>query len=520
MKHNLRKSFFMILIALLFFLGVTSRSFPILAQDAAPSPTPTQQELDLQEQKRLIELQRDIELAKKAIRDAQPQPASKPTPPAPSATPLAGDTTLDSVKLEAEMVGYAAMSEAADHISKEIKGRKSSASNIAIYDSQVVQDWRLYRALFPAFEGQVEDIKNQYKSLLCTDPTISADVRPAFLSSIYCTVPHRNVKTAVGGFDAAFEAGSTLLKSFIDLTALFRTDTKIQGVAFTIDESALVAEVFRALKNDYSPATINLYYPKVFPPRVKNSSDTVAVVGDLFIYKKEADAVIKTKNADKDTTVGLMADPSSKKAKLEDTLAQIKGLNSKLDALSAALQLERKPAVRKKINEEITNAKVELAKLGETESSLNVKINAQKAILAPLEAKIKQINSDVMRLTDLNDRFLAFVNDFVKVDASGINALALFIKAEDIEHAMADPESYWLEIKSVSSGGNNRTRKNLLTFFTGAKLDHSGGVIIEYALYENSGAVVYSDKLSIYEGYVEPKKIRGAKVFKFEDKVK
>jgi len=76
------------------------------------------------------------------------------------------------------------------------------------------------------------------------------------------------------------------------------------------------------------------------------------------------------------------------------------------------------------------------------------------------------------------------------------------------------------EIKSVSSGGNNRTRKNLLRFFTGAKLDHSGGVIIEYTLYENSGAVVYSDKLSIYEGYVEPKKIRGTKAFKFEDKVK
>lgn len=38
-------------------------------------------------------------------------------------------------------------------------------------------------------------------------------------------------------------------------------------------------------------------------------------------------------------------------------------------------------------------------------------------------------------------------------------------------------------------------------------MDHSGGVILEYTLYKRSGAVIYSDKLSYYEGYVEPKKI-------------
>ncbi|HMG75081.1 MAG TPA: hypothetical protein VK582_16380, partial [Pyrinomonadaceae bacterium] len=351
-------------------------------------------------------------------------------------------------------------------------------------------------------------------------PTITPDVRPAFLASIYCTVPNRDVMSVAGGFQAAFGAGSTLLKSFIDLAALFRSDTKIQGVTFTIDESAMVAEVFRALKNDYGAANISLYYPKVFPPRIKHASETVTVVGDLFIYKAEADSVIKKKNADKDATVALMADPSSKKAKLEETLAEVKALTNKLDGLQTALQQETNPALRKKIKAEIATVKVELAKLGETEASLNGKIDAVKLVLAPLEARVKQLNADVKRLTNLNERFLAFVTDFVKVDSSGLNALALFIKAEDIENAMEDPQSYWLEIKSVSSGGNNRTRKNLLRFFTGAKLDHSGGVIIEYTLYENSGAVVYSDKLSIYEGYVEPKKIRGTKAFKFEDKVK
>ena len=505
---NLKLGLTPLLLATLLLISVATVT-RVSAQ--TPTPSPSAEELRLQEEKRLLELQRDIEQAKKAIRDAQPQPA------APSATPLAGDTALENVKLEAEMVAYKAMSEAADRISKEVKSKKNNAVNIAIYDAQVVKDWRFYRALFPAFKGQIDDLKAQYKALLCQDASISAEVSAGFLGSTRCTDPNRDVMTAAGGFQAAFGAGATLLKSFVDLAALFRTDTKIQGMAFTLDESAFVAEVFRALKNDYG--TITLYYPEVFPPRVTDSSETVTIIGDLFIYKTEADSVIKKKNADKETTVTQMAVPAKKKAWLEEQKTQVKGLNAKLEALVEALKGEKNPTIRKKIRAEIARVKVALAEIGESEASLDIKIQAQEAILAPLEAKIKQINADVKKLTSLNERFLAFVNDFVKVDPNGINALALFIKSEDIQNAMADPESYWLEIKSVSAGGNNRVRKNLLRFFSGAKLDHSGGVIVEYTLYEKSGAVVYSDKISVYEGYVEPKRIRGTKVFEFKDKV-
>jgi hypothetical protein len=120
---------------------------------ASPTPTPSAEELMLQEEKRLTELRRDIELARKAIRDAQPVPEKPAAPPAPTATPLAGDTTLENVKLEPEMVSYKAMLEAAYVISEEIKKTRGGARNIAIYDAQVVKDWRFYQALFPAFEG-------------------------------------------------------------------------------------------------------------------------------------------------------------------------------------------------------------------------------------------------------------------------------------------------------------------------------------------------------------------------------
>lgn len=52
------------------------------ASGQTPTPTPGGEEIKLQEEKRGLELKKDIELAKKAIRDAQPQPAQ------PTATPL------------------------------------------------------------------------------------------------------------------------------------------------------------------------------------------------------------------------------------------------------------------------------------------------------------------------------------------------------------------------------------------------------------------------------------------------
>jgi hypothetical protein len=35
----------------------------------------------------------------------------------------------------------------------------------------------------------------------------------------------------------------------------------------------------------------------------------------------------------------------------------------------------------------------------------------------------------------------------------------------------------------------------------------SGGVILEYTIYDRTGAVMWSDKLTHYEGYKEPKRI-------------
>lgn len=139
------------------------------------------------------------------------------------------------------MVSYRAMSEAADIISREIRTRKAKARNIAIYDAQVVRDWRFYKALFPAFEGQVNDFSTRYRNELCRLREKYPNEK--FVSEDYfnnhCPGGVRTSAALTAGIQTAFAAGTNLLKSFVDLTALFRTETKIQGVSFTVEESAL-----------------------------------------------------------------------------------------------------------------------------------------------------------------------------------------------------------------------------------------------------------------------------------------
>ena len=63
-------------------------------------------------------------------------------------------------------------------------------------------------------------------------------------------------------------------------------------------------------------------------------------------------------------------------------------------------------------------------------------------------------------------------------------------------------------MEAVSAGGNNRTRKNLILYFTGAKIDHSGGAIISWKLYNPDGSIKYSGIDQQYDGYKSSKTIR------------
>ena len=538
--------------AVLFFLALLSPAL-VLAQDSTPSPSPaaspkTPEEVDLEQQIKLLTLKKQAEDLKKGIRDDQP---------APTATPLEGKTTVDdNVFLEVEMVSYNAMSEAAEKIGEEIHHRLGHAKVIAIYNAKDVASWRFYTSMYPAFKGQIKTLEHAYNGLNISLP------KSALTAS------------AIADAQTSLEAGASALKAFVDLIAIFRTDTEIKGKAVTIDESALVAELFRSLRNKYQ-GSATLYYPAVFPPQLVDQdgkfidSPTLTEIGKLFRLEAiaiEAIGNLTTLKEDLVKDKALTDEIDQNDQTIQDNNNELPKLNQKLKVLQRELRRTKPGTAKaarleeqiKALQEEIKNRTDENDKLRKrnvkarkerTDVEAEVTIIAAKVVVvlpSGASAKPAEIQVKIDDLKALNDKFDKFTAGFVTInETTGINPLTLFIRAENLEKALeeclpkpgqnksgqnksgqdqeeksqnADDKkvpcertSYWLEIKALKAGGNNRTRKNLIRYFSGAKVDHSGGVIVEYTLYDKTGAIAYSDKYSYYDGYVEPKKITGLK---------
>lgn len=93
------------------------------------------------------------------------------------------------------------------------------------------------------------------------------------------------------------------------------------------------------------------------------------------------------------------------------------------------------------------------------------------------------------------------------------SSLTTLLRAEAIYEAIcgtdtkcanpALPESpTLLWINTERAGGSYKTKKNILTLFTGPALFHSGGVVVTWALYDSSGRFLAGDTETGYSGYV------------------
>jgi predicted nucleic acid-binding Zn-ribbon protein len=499
------------LLAAVFFLSFILNATPISAQeDTSPPPAPatpkTPQEEELDREIRILKLKKERDELKKDIRNAQPTP---------SVTPLEGKTTLDDkVTIEAEIVSYKAMSDAMYRVGNEIHSYFPNAKTIAIYSESDVKDWRFYQAMFPAFKFQLEDINKEYADLL--SKRLSVTRQPGQTESATMTELF-----GIGMAQDALFAGSSLTKSFIDFISLFRTDTVISGVPVTIESTALVAEVFRALSDSYNNE-ITLYHPAVMSPRPDDSSPTLDLIKSSYLNKAKADKVINDfeqqskKIKEYGAKIeGLAADISKNEETIKDSQESVTENDQQIRRLRMRLNRARREADRRKIKEQIHALEADKVSLLEKKAELEKENSDKAAKKAVLEAELRHMEAlanaakDVVpKLKAVNERFEHFIDEFVKIDdKTGVNALALFVKSESLDKALEAKESYWLEIKAVKAGGNNRTRKNLVRYLSGSKVDHSGGVIIEYTLYNKNGAAVLADKYSRYQWYIEPKKI-------------
>lgn len=274
-KSGFKKSLLSFFI--LYSLFANSSQF-VLAQDSettTPSPSPTatpesEEMRKLKEQIELLKLEKEKTDLEKSINDSKF--------PKPTSTPLAGDTTLEGVKIESEMLAYRALANAADNVVKDIKesGGVDGFSKVAIFDEVTVKNLFSYSVTIQ----QLNIMRNQYDSIL--QPT-------NFRRNLLNNNKFIGILPGVAG---ALAAGQSVLGGFVDLMAFLRTDTKITGAQFTIEESAFASEVFRALKKE--GVTDNLFYPAQYSPKVSGVQEYVILskIEDLYATKTEVEKLV------------------------------------------------------------------------------------------------------------------------------------------------------------------------------------------------------------------------------------
>ena len=459
------------------------------AQDESDETKKLKDEVELLKlQKEKAELEKDLLAAKF---------------PMSSTKPLEGKTTVDdNAFLESEMLSYRSMATLAGRISDEINQRLPGMTSMAVYNERDIKLLLSYKAV----NDQIELMRAGYNEIIKPPPAAPEALTPT---------QGINVVTSVLG-------------SFVDLLALFRTDTEIKGKSFTIKEAALVAEVFRELRAKYSNRDCpSFYYPAAFPPDENPSKESriLTAIQDLFILKARAEEIISLEEIEKKVkalkaevaTLETALDAKQKElaAKENELKSHMKRFGSnprgkrgfEQDKLSFAVEQLRKE------EKEIEQA------LGEKRGELKKQVDAQKEQSAKINDGIDK-DQAILKLKALNSSFEKFVADLTKVDDSaGINALTAYIKAENLKDAMerrssgckapADTggEGYWLQLEVLRAGGNNKTRRNFFDIFTGNKLSHSGGTIIQYMVYDTKGSVKLSDTKTDYQDYVGAGKI-------------
>lgn len=505
------------------------------AQDnqPSPSPTPTEEERKYQERVKLLDLKiKEAEL-QKAISDAQPKPTT---------TPFEGSAKIDDkVSIETHLVTYKAMSTLSDGISKQIKKKIPNAQTIMIYSKQDIDDLKYYRTTFPIFKANVEAMQKNYvfltnyystkkKEIASTrtgrNPASDASAKSlALLKESAESNSFREFSdVAIAGAAAPILSAANFGKSFIDLLSIFRTDTELKGQEVSTDEQALIAETFRALRNTYK-REINLLNPGKFSPdmqpleckvkRMERTTDgkikvvetndfcsqTLQLISQLAKAKAAAEEILFDNSYNVSAEIeALTLKRQRAQKKLDDAEKLIEKLRDELDKAT-------KPAERKIIQKKIDRI------MSET-----VAVNEAERLTA--EAELRRVGEEKYYLDKLqahNQKVERFVSDFTSSnEKTGRSEFLNYLKAENFNPLMEKKESYWLEIKAVKAGGNNRTRKNLVLYIAGAKIDHSGGIIAEWQLYRPDGTTIDGNTDRVYEGYKTSKAIKNAA---FKDKV-
>lgn len=480
--HRPKSVFFStICICLLIFFASQNAFSQDSETEPTPSPTATPESAEtrrLKEQIELLKLQKEKELLENAINDAKF--------PKPTTTPLEGKTELEGVKIESQMQAYKSLRNTAQGISTDILTKRGNAASLTIFNSQwlkAVQGYWATRNQFTAMEKEFNGIlvipeepvslvarlrenetginaeilfgAKSVEAAKAADKFNKSGIRRSIASlgeqqtfSMVNSDSSTTSNEASSGFipGLATTIGSfigpigSMVGAFIDVAALARTDTKITGFDFTVEEGAVVSEVYRGLKSKSGGYT-NLYYPNQFSPNVNLQSE--------FVISKQIDEVFKKKAlADQ-----LVLSIESTEEVLKKALADKKTLEARKESLADLIKAEEKELednkrIYKNTPERFKFAQL-LANVKDNENNIK-KLKTEQSVTLPKKIEENKKNIEELNLT--LDKLYKFIN----LKSPEFDLVTAFLIAGDEINSRASEflkRSYSLaELKKLSEG--------------------------------------------------------------------
>lgn len=117
----------------------------------------------------------------------------------------------------------------------------------------------------------------------------------------------------------------------------------------------------------------------------------------------------------------------------------------------------------------------------------------------------KQVSPELKKIEVYFSEFLKLLSEPTPADTT--TALKRYVNAEQVAAMQKRDNLYYLEIKSLRAVGTQRVRKNL--FFLSDKLDYSGGVVLQWTLFDKDGRVRNSGIETSYDGFLKPDQLHG-----------
>ena len=534
------------------------------AQTATPTPTPLSEEDQEQVARRdrlavqaeIAQHQKEIAEAQKATRDAKfPKPDTKP---------LEGKTEInDNALIESQMVAYVSLARAANKIVQAIK--RGDMNNLAIFNeqdmtvlssykiainkSQIIRDG--YCQLFD--RKTIHDLNFEEVCPLTSNGSRTKAINPllpaeSFLGAFVDLTGLLRTNVQINGQTFDIDEAPLVAEVFRaarrsdglkDVTLYYphvmapnldpRKKSEILGI---MEEINLLRVEAGALLNDIQT----------------KSADRAEAEGDVKGLKKNLKDLNRQKADSKAAAKRLLEAYCHKLANEKLRLPENSGLaDDEQEELELLEKLSKgcrgMPPEKRELALELRDTIKGLrAKIAATTSDLDEATNQFNALTQQLMDLLKKLSPDlqspdalssaIAKLKGVNDQFDKFIASLLENDSStGINTLSSYIRAEQLKTAFPEyaipfdettaPEkdttapqksqnTFWLQLKVVKAGGNNRIKTNLLwDIFTGGnRVSHSGGVIVEYVLYDAFGRSVASDTITEYTNYIKANRIK------------